>query len=79
MAQRDRAKSTRNHRSGDARELMQELQGRGLSAREVARRTGISPDTAARASQGVGKVRLTTLVLLDELASSLNGNGRNGR
>jgi hypothetical protein len=64
--------------AGDARELMAKLAAAGLSAREVARRTGISPDTAARAAQGVGKVRYSTVAALDELAASLNG-GRGRR
>ena len=64
--------------AADARVLMEELQEKGLSAREVARRTGISPDTAARASQGVGQVRLSTVLLLDELVSSLNGRTTGG-
>jgi hypothetical protein len=64
--------------AGDARELMAKLTAAGLSAREVARRTGISPDTAARAAQGVGRVRHSTVVALDELAASLNG-GRGRR
>lgn len=60
--------------AADARAVMKELDGRGLSAREVARRTGVSPATTARAARGVGKVRLSTVILLDELASSLNGH-----
>jgi hypothetical protein len=59
-----------------ARELMAKLQGKGLSYREVARRTGVSPDTAARAAQGIGQVRLSTVLLLEELAGSLNGKKR---
>jgi hypothetical protein len=62
--------------AADAHELMQKLQGKGLSAREVSRRTGLSPDTTARLSQGVGQVRLSTVRLLDELAGSLSGGRR---
>lgn len=62
--------------AADAYELMQKLQAKGFTIRQVARETGISPDTAARAAQGVGQVRLSTVRLLDELAGSLNGGRR---
>lgn len=65
--------------SETAQQAVEELRERGMTYRQIARLSGVSIEAVHRSANGVGRIRQSTETALQTVASSTNGNGRNGR